>query len=114
MSARPVHPHDPGPRVPRTINGIADALSGARRMEFYREIGEAQAGPELQHVVATWWGQAMLDTDPERERIIAAAEAARCRRSAWIRSGPVGSRTELKLLAEAIDPCEHGCGALPR
>ncbi|WP_405729605.1 hypothetical protein OG607_28765 [Streptomyces sp. NBC_01537] len=75
MSARPVHPHDPGPRVPRTINGIADALSGARRMEFYREIGEAQAGPELQHVVATWWGQAMLDTDPERERIIAAAEA---------------------------------------
>jgi hypothetical protein len=44
-------------------------------MEFYREIGEAQAGPELQHVLATWWGQAMLDTDPERERIIAAAEA---------------------------------------
>ena len=75
MSAQPVHPHDPGPRVPRTINGIADALSGARRMEFYREIGEAQAGPELQHVVATWWGQAMLDSDPERERIIAAAEA---------------------------------------
>ena len=75
MSARPVHPQSPGPRVPRTINGIADALSGARRMEFYREIGEAQAGPELQHVVATWWGQAMLDSDPERERIIAAAEA---------------------------------------
>jgi hypothetical protein len=44
-------------------------------MEFYREIGEAQAGPELQHVLATWWGQAMLDTDPEREQIIAAAEA---------------------------------------
>lgn len=75
MSAQPVHPHHPGPRVPRTINGIADALSGARRMEFYREIGEAQAGPELQHVLATWWGQAMLDTDPERERITAAAEA---------------------------------------
>jgi hypothetical protein len=61
--------------VPRTINGIADALSGARRMEFYREVGEAEAGSELDHVLATWWGQAMLDTDPERARVIAAAES---------------------------------------
>ncbi|MCM2426666.1 hypothetical protein [Streptomyces sp. RKAG337] len=75
MTAQPVHPHEPGePRVPRTIDGIADALGGARRMEFYREIGRAQAGSELEHVLATWWGQAMLDTDPQRERIIAAAE----------------------------------------
>ncbi|MET7936534.1 hypothetical protein [Streptomyces sp. NPDC005322] len=76
MSAQPVHSHEPEePRVPRTINGIADALSGARRMEFYREVGQAQAGSELQHVIATWWGHAMLDTDPERERTIAAVEA---------------------------------------
>lgn len=65
----------PAPRVPRTINGIADALSGARRMEFYRAVGAAEAGAELQQVLATWWGQAMLDTDPNRARTIAAVEA---------------------------------------
>jgi hypothetical protein len=76
VSAQPVHLHEPRtPRVPRTINGIADALTGARRMEFYREIGQAEAGPDLQHVVATWWGHAMLDTDPDRDRIIAAVQA---------------------------------------
>ncbi len=34
MTAQPERPHVPetGPRVPRTINGIADALTGARRM----------------------------------------------------------------------------------
>lgn len=70
-------PHTPEttPRVPRTIDGIADALTGARRMEFYRTVGQAQAGPDLQHVVATWWGQAMLDTAPDRDRIIAAVDA---------------------------------------
>jgi hypothetical protein len=76
MTAQPVHPHQPGqPRVPRTINGIADGLTGARRMEFYREIGQAEAGPDLQHVLATWWGEAMLDTDPDRDRTISAVQA---------------------------------------
>ncbi|MGH3929411.1 MAG: hypothetical protein ACRDTF_05475 [Pseudonocardiaceae bacterium] len=77
MTAQPARPHTPGtaPRVPRTIDGIADALTGARRMEFYRAVGQAEAGPDLQHVLATWWGQAMLDTDPDRDRIIAAVEA---------------------------------------
>lgn len=77
MTAQPLHSHtpEPAPRVPRTIDGIADALTGARRMEFYRAVGRAEAGPELQHVIATWWGQAMLDTDPDRDQIIAAAQA---------------------------------------
>ena len=77
MTAQPEPPHAPEtePGIPRTINGIADALSGARRMEFYRAVGHAEAGPELQHVIATWWGQAMLDTDPERDRIIEAVHA---------------------------------------
>jgi hypothetical protein len=35
-------------------------------MEFYRAVGRAEACPALQHVIATWWGQAMLDTDPHR------------------------------------------------
>lgn len=77
MTAQPARSHAPetAPHVPRTIDGIADALTGARRMEFYRAVGQAEAGPDLQHVVATWWGQAMLDTDPDRDRIIAAVEA---------------------------------------
>jgi len=40
--------------VPRTIDGIAEALRGADRMEFYRDVGQAEAGEELQHAVATW------------------------------------------------------------
>jgi hypothetical protein len=76
MCAQPVHQGaESSPRVPRTIQGIADALSDDRRMEFYRVVLAAEAGPELQHVVATWWGHAMLDTDPDRERVIAAAES---------------------------------------
>ena len=77
MTAQPEHPHAPEtePGIPRTINGIADALTATRRMEFYRAVGQAEAGPELQHVIATWWGQAMLDTDPERARIIEAVHA---------------------------------------
>ncbi|MGH3940260.1 MAG: hypothetical protein ACRDTG_16840 [Pseudonocardiaceae bacterium] len=76
MTAQPEHPHAPeaAPRVPRTINGIADALTGARRMEFYRVVGQAEAGPDLQHVIATWWGQAILDTDSDRDRLIAAVQ----------------------------------------
>jgi hypothetical protein len=76
VTAQPELPQQPElpTRVPKTMNGIADALNGARRMEFYRTIGQAEAGPERQHLVATWWGQAMLDTDPERERTIAAVQ----------------------------------------
>jgi hypothetical protein len=52
-------------RVPRTIDGIAEALRGPDRMEFYREVGQAEAGADLQHVVASWWARAMLASDPE-------------------------------------------------
>jgi hypothetical protein len=44
-------------------------------MEFYRAVGQAEVGADLQHVIATWWGQAMLDTDPDRDRTIAAVQA---------------------------------------
>jgi hypothetical protein len=76
MSAQPVrYGSESNPRVPRTIQGTADALRGDRRMEFYRLVLAAEAGSELQNVIATWWGHAMLDTDPDREPIIVAAEA---------------------------------------
>ncbi|MEU3354907.1 hypothetical protein [Streptomyces sp. NPDC037389] len=62
------------PRAPRTIQVIADALDPERRPELYRLVLTTEAGPELHNLIATWWGHAMLDTDPDRERIIAAAE----------------------------------------
>ncbi|UXY32420.1 hypothetical protein [Streptomyces sp. HUAS TT20] len=43
MTAQPIHPHGPE-RVLRNAEGIAAALSGERRMEFYREL--LAAAPE--------------------------------------------------------------------
>ena len=77
MSVHPVHHQpqpQPQPRVPRTPDGIAAALSGARRMEFYRELGQAEIG-QVEQVLNRWWCEAELDTDPEQDRIIAAARA---------------------------------------
>jgi hypothetical protein len=61
--------------VPRTIGGISDALHGGRRAQFFAEVLRAEQGPELDAVLTAWWGRAMLDTDPERDRIHAEAEA---------------------------------------
>lgn len=73
MTAQPVHA--PKARVPRTIGGIADALLGGRRDQFFAELLRAEFGAELDAVVTAWWGRAMLDSDPDRDRIHAAAEA---------------------------------------
>ncbi|GAA5072560.1 hypothetical protein HNP84_003805 [Thermocatellispora tengchongensis] len=76
MSAQPVHGGTADqPRVFRTIGGISNALRGSRRARFFAELLEAHQGPELDGVLNAWWGRAMLDTDPDRDRIRAAAEA---------------------------------------
>lgn len=76
MTAQPVHPQSKsGPRVPRTIGGISDALRGARRAQFFAELLQAEQGRDLDQVLSVWWGRAMLDSDPDRDRIHAAAEA---------------------------------------
>ena len=62
-------------RVPRTIDGIAEALQGADRMAFYREVGQADVEEQLRDVIATWWGRAMLATDPERPTLARAVAA---------------------------------------
>lgn len=73
MSAQPIHPHEPD-RVPRNAEGIAAALDGARRMEFYREL--LAAAPEAaEGVLRRWWCEAMLDTDPDGNRLTEAALA---------------------------------------
>ncbi|MGC9478772.1 hypothetical protein ACP4I1_32115 [Streptomyces sp. WG4] len=71
MTAQPIHSHDPE-RVPRNAEGIAAALHGVRRMEFYREL-LAAAPEEAEGVLRRWWCEAMLDTDPAGERLTAAA-----------------------------------------
>ncbi|WP_441247957.1 hypothetical protein [Kitasatospora sp. McL0602] len=71
MSVHPVY-QQPQPRVPRTLDGIAAALQGGRRMEFYRELGQASID-QAEQVLNRWWCEAEMDTDPEQDRIIAAA-----------------------------------------
>ncbi|MGW5852393.1 hypothetical protein ACWFQ8_31390 [Streptomyces sp. NPDC055254] len=73
MTAQPIHGHEPE-RVPRNADGIAAALSGERRMEFYREL-LAAAPEKAENVLRRWWLEAMLDTDPEADRRADAALA---------------------------------------
>ncbi|MEV1024901.1 hypothetical protein [Streptomyces sp. NPDC050264] len=75
MSAQPVHPHEPQP-LPRNAEGIAAALTGERRMDFYREL--LAAAPEnAESVLRRWWCEAMLDTDPGAEQCTQDALAGR-------------------------------------
>ena len=74
MSTQLVHRHEPGQaRVQHSIGSISDALQGSRRAQFFAELLRAQQGQELDDVINAWWGRAMLDTDPGRDRIHAAA-----------------------------------------
>ncbi|WP_413804779.1 hypothetical protein [Streptomyces sp. OE57] len=47
--------------VPRNAEGIAAALEGERRMEFYREL-LAAAPEDAEGALRRWWCEAMLDT----------------------------------------------------
>ncbi|MDQ3987681.1 MAG: hypothetical protein M3291_00495 [Actinomycetota bacterium] len=76
MSTQPLHQQESSrPRVGHTIGSISDALRGSRRAQFFAELLRAQQGQELDDVLNAWWGRAMLDTDPDRNRIHAAAVA---------------------------------------
>ncbi|WP_219505306.1 hypothetical protein [Nonomuraea ceibae] len=61
-----------GPVVPKTADGIAAALSPARRMEFYRQLGTAPLG-QVEAVLRRWWCEAVLDADPRAEHVYHAA-----------------------------------------
>ncbi|GAA2636779.1 hypothetical protein [Streptomyces axinellae] len=64
MSAQPVHAHEPAP-VPRNAEGIGAALSGERRMGFYREL-QAASPEDAEAVLRRWWCEATLDADQDR------------------------------------------------
>ncbi|MGW6654806.1 hypothetical protein AMK23_34220 [Streptomyces sp. CB02130] len=71
MTAQPIRGHEPE-RVPRNAEGIAAALEDPRRIEFCREL--LAASPEAAgDVLRRWWCEAMLDTDPDGDRLVAAA-----------------------------------------
>ena len=78
MSAQPAYPAPEvsgQARVPRTIGGISAALLGSRRAQFFAELLQAEQGGQLDEVITVWWGRAILDSDPGRDAIRAAAEA---------------------------------------
>lgn len=73
MTAESIHSHEAGgDRVPRTYDGIVGALQGAQRMRFFREFGEAPL-EQAEAVLRRWWCEAMLDTDPDADRVREAA-----------------------------------------
>ncbi|MEU6113110.1 hypothetical protein ABZ840_00850 [Streptomyces sp. NPDC047117] len=76
MSAQPEHPADPRVRpLPHTIDAVADALAGAKRMAFYAEIGQAEEGEPLNATLRKWWMEAMFDQQPGRQQRLADAAA---------------------------------------
>jgi cytochrome P450 len=67
MSAQPVH-YNAEPRVACNPADVLAALSEPNRRLFRQEL--MAAGPdEIGGVLRTWWGHAMLDTDPARHQL---------------------------------------------
>lgn len=73
MSAQTVHPGEPTP-LPRTQNAVAAALPPAARMEFFREMGDADEN-ELVRTLRRWWMRACMYADPLPEPVRGAIEA---------------------------------------
>ncbi|MFJ9777633.1 hypothetical protein ACIRVF_41410 [Kitasatospora sp. NPDC101157] len=75
VSAAPVHGHHDGQQsIPGTQDAVAAALPPAQRMEFYREMGEADI-ETIGGVLKRWWLRAELYRDPEGDRIHDAVQA---------------------------------------
>ncbi|MFF4283497.1 hypothetical protein [Streptomyces kronopolitis] len=97
MSAQTAHPRDAEQQpLPRTQNAVAQALPPADRMEFYREMGEADE-TELLGVLRRWWLRARLYADPLPEETRTAVEAGRA-----------PGRSATPLLREALAAREAG------
>ncbi|MCX4792633.1 hypothetical protein OG369_43440 [Streptomyces sp. NBC_01221] len=78
MSAQPEHSADPRVRpIPHTIDAVSNALTGAKRMAFYAEIGQAEEGEAINAVLRKWWMEAMFDSRPGRDQRLADASAGR-------------------------------------
>ncbi|MHA6757077.1 hypothetical protein [Streptacidiphilus sp. PAMC 29251] len=83
MSAQPVHYAAGSPQIPRDPDGIASALSGARRMAFYQELGHIRSGEEFERLLDVWWCRAANDSRPDREARLRAARTGTLATTTW-------------------------------
>ncbi|MFF3008059.1 hypothetical protein ACFVTF_35270 [Kitasatospora sp. NPDC057940] len=75
MSAAPLHGHhDSQQPIPRTQDAVAAALPPAQRIDFYREMGEADDST-IGGVLRRWWLRTQLYRDPEGDRLHAAVQS---------------------------------------
>jgi hypothetical protein len=63
--------------LPRTINAVGEALTGAKRALFYGEVLAAEEGEPINTVLRKWWREAMFDSRPGRDQRLADAAAGR-------------------------------------
>lgn len=83
MSAQPVHYVGQPPVVPRDPDGIVGALSGARRMAFYQELGHVRTGEAFERLLDVWWCRATSDSRPGREARVRAAREGTLPTTTW-------------------------------
>ncbi|WP_329128479.1 hypothetical protein OG552_00160 [Streptomyces sp. NBC_01476] len=96
MSAQPVHQAAGSvAAIPKTIDAIAVALSGAKRMAFYAQVGQTDAA-DLEGVIERWWTDALLDQVPGREDQVSAALDGR----GLVGLGDLAGRLGVPLAAE--------------
>lgn len=65
------------PAIPHTIDAISQALSPAKRMAFYAEVGQAEEGEPVARVMRKWWMEATFDSRPGRQQQLDDAAAGR-------------------------------------
>ncbi|MET8183777.1 hypothetical protein [Streptomyces sp. NPDC005336] len=70
-------------RGSRAPSAASEALRGARRAQFFAEVLAAEQGAERDATLTNWWGRAMLDSDPQRDRIHAGAETGTLPTTSW-------------------------------
>lgn len=63
--------------MPCTIDAVAGALSAPKRMAFYREVGPAEVGEDLDSTLRKWWMEALFDGRPGRTQRLADADEGR-------------------------------------
>lgn len=83
VSAQPVHYADQPAAITRDPDGIASALSGARRMAFYQELGHVRTGEAFERLLDVWWCRATSDSRPDREARLQAAREGTLPTTTW-------------------------------
>lgn len=83
MSARPHHCSSELPGIRRTPDGIAAALTPARRRQFRAELGRISSGAAFERLLDIWVCRARLDQRPDRAARVGAGRAGTLRTVTW-------------------------------